>query len=224
MADGPQDNLIRLPEVRAGGHPEHRLRCFAVFRTMENMIQNEPDAAKTRLPGPARPHPARLEPAVLDALCEFRATRRSGPGGQNRNKVETAVILTHKESGVSAEASEQRTQAANRSSALFRLRLKLALEIRQAAGSREPPAYQPSELWRQRLRAGRIVVNPKHNDFPALLAEALDVLAENDYEPAASARALCCSPSQLIKLLRDEPRALALVNEYRRQSRLHPLH
>ncbi len=59
-------------------------------------------------------HPAALDPDLLAAECEFRATRRSGPGGQNRNKVETAVILTHRPTGISAQASEWRTQGENR--------------------------------------------------------------------------------------------------------------
>src|SRR5262249_34131870 len=65
-------------------------------------------------------HFAALDPEVLAAQCEFRTTRRSGPGGQNRNKVETAVILTHRKTGVSATASERRTQGENRRAALKR--------------------------------------------------------------------------------------------------------
>ena len=76
-------------------------------------------------------HPAALDPAVLATQCEFRATRRHGPGGQNRNKVETAVILTHRPTGISAQASERRTQGENRRTALHRLRLELASTIRR---------------------------------------------------------------------------------------------
>ncbi len=171
----------------------------------------------------ARLHPARLDPAALAAECDFRTTRRSGPGGQNRNKVETAVILTHRPTGVSAEASERRTQGENRRAASFRLRIKLALEIRRTAGTQELPAYQPSALWQERCRGGRIVINPEHEDFPALLAEALDVLIGTGNDPKRAALALGCSPSQLIKLLKDEPRSLGVINDYRRQSGLHPL-
>lgn len=172
---------------------------------------------------PSSVHPARLDPDVLEADCEFRTTRRSGPGGQNRNKVETAVILIHRPSGKSAEAAERRTQGENRRVALFRLRLKLALEIRTPTGTPQGEASYPSELWRRRCRAGRIVVNPKHDDFPALLSEALDVLAETDHDPKRAAVELGCTPTQLIKFLKDELRALALLNEERGRAGLHPL-
>lgn len=162
-------------------------------------------------------HPAALDPDRLAAECEFRATRRSGPGGQNRNKVETAVILTHRPTGIVAEAAERRTQGENRRQALFRLRLRLALEVRT------PPGEAPSALWSSRLRGGRIVVSPEHDDFPALLAEALDVLAARGDDVKESAAALGCSATQLVKLLAAEPRALGAVNARRAAAGLHPL-
>jgi hypothetical protein len=66
-------------------------------------------------------------------------------------------------------------------------------------------------------------VNPGHADFPSLLAEALDVLAELNHDPKKAAGQLGCSPSQLIKLLKEEPKALAQVNDERRRLGLHAL-
>ncbi len=54
------------------------------------------------------------------------------------------------------------------------------------------------------------MVSPDHDDFPALLAEALDVLHAAGFDPKIAGLVLACSPSQLIKLLKGEPRALGV--------------
>ncbi len=158
-------------------------------------------------------HPACLNPAALLAACEERRVRRSGPGGQHRNKVETGIVLHHRPTGVEAEANERRSQAENRQNALTRLRLKLALEIRVDRNA----ASVPSRLWQRRCQGNRIVVSRTHADFPALLAEALDTVASHGLDVKAAAIRLGCSASQLVKLLKAEPAALAGVNAQRRQ-------
>jgi hypothetical protein len=67
------------------------------------------------------------------------------------------------------------------------------------------------------------VVSPNHDDFPALLAEALDVLQASAFDPKTAAPALGCSPSQLIKLVKEAPRALEWINGERRQNGQHSL-
>ena len=168
---------------------------------------------------PSTPHPAALDAEALLRQCDVERSRASGPGGQHRNKVETAIRITHRPSGVTAWASERRSQAENQRVALFRLRVKLALHVR-----RDPDAKAgPSALWRSRCPKGRIAVNPSHADFPTLLAEALDGLATCRWEPKPAADWLACTPSQLVKLLQAEPAALAHVNAERQKKGQHPL-
>jgi len=68
------------------------------------------------------------------------------------------------------------------------------------------------------------VISPKHDDYPALLAEALDFVAGYQMDPAHAARVLGCTASQIIKLIKTQPKALEWVNQCRRQAGLHPLH
>ncbi len=63
-------------------------------------------------------------PAERDLRWEY--FRASGPGGQRRNKVATAVRLTHLPSGVTVTASERRSRRQNREVALRRLKERLA--------------------------------------------------------------------------------------------------
>ncbi len=165
-------------------------------------------------------HPSRLSLEELLAECEMRRERRSGPGGQHRNKVETAVVLTHKTSGLQGEASERRSQADNRAMALFRLRLNLAVNYRCSELSELPVV---SDLWRSRCRQGRLSVSPQHQDFPALLAEMMDALEMSSFSLPDVAEHFEVTASQLVKLLRGYHPALVRLNQARKQAGLRAL-
>ncbi len=166
-------------------------------------------------------HPADLPPEKLLAECVVRRQRRSGPGGQHRNKVETAVVLVHQPTGIRSEATEQRSQAANKEVAIHRLRVKLAIHVRATVDLNGEVGVSP--LWRSRLRAQKISVAPAHQDFPALLAEAMDWLSSLEFDTQECARQLGTTSSQLVRFLKLEPAALVYVNECRDRGNLRPL-
>ncbi len=179
-------------------------------------------------------HPAALVDEALLAQCDMTKNRSSGPGGQHRNKVESQVHLFHTPTGVSAQAAERRSSHENKRVALRRLRLLLAIEVRRPVASGEIG----SELWRSRVKrgpkpkveeifpgvkvkpegsaaGGRIQCSPEHADFPALLAEALDVIADAGWDVKKAALRLGVSMSQLVKFVKDHPPAMVRLNTER---------
>jgi hypothetical protein len=169
------------------------------------------------------PHPASRTIDELLADCDITRQRRGGPGGQHRNKVETAIVIAHRPTGIRAEASERRSQAENQRVAMYRLRLRLATEVRGSPLTNEG-IISPSALWQSRSSGGKLSMNPAHADFPSLLAEALDIVAAAEFDVAAAAKSLGISTTQLVRFLQDEPPAWAAVNAARRQRGLRPLH
>ena len=89
----------------------------------------------------AEPKEVAISPADLD-VSFFRS---SGPGGQNVNKVETAVRVVHKPTGITVSSQAGRSQHANRENAMEILRSKL-YEAQKEAQSAELSGLRKSQI------------------------------------------------------------------------------
>ncbi len=148
----------------------------------------------------------------LLAQCREDRYRGSGPGGQKRNKTSNAVRLAHLGTGLLVTATEARSLMENQKRALHRMRLKLAIEVREAV---ELLRFEPPDWLLTIRRQSRLEVSGHHPLYPAAIGLALDLLEALSGNPAAVAANLGISTSALIKLLESDPHAWTAANNIR---------
>ena len=95
------------------------------------------------------PLPSHLKKLLAD--CDVETFRGPGPGGQHRNKTESAVRMTHRPSGIVRIARDDRSQLRNRRIALERI--WLALEARRRKPKPRIPTGPTRSAQEQRLAA-----------------------------------------------------------------------
>jgi len=160
--------------------------------------------------------------------CRWDVFRGSGPGGQKRNKTSSAVRVTHVPTGLSAVASETRSQSQNRGKALGRLRHRIALQVRQVVATDpfEMPAWMaeivaPAPAPGQGMRLAR--VSRRHERYLDVVALILDLLTALGGSVSVTAVQLGTSSSDLVGFLQRDEKLLAHVNHIRKDLGLKPL-
>lgn len=180
------------------------------------MNRAEKDQARVEPPEALR---ARLQfdDARLMAECDIHLHRTGGPGGQHRNKVETAVRLVHRPSGITVTAGETRSQHENKATAIRRLREAIATEIRVPL----PAAV----IWPEsvRIQNGRLRVNEANAGLPETIATVLDALSDARGNLSEAAVRIGVTSSSVTKFLFAHPRAWTAAQGIRAAYSLGPL-
>jgi hypothetical protein len=158
-----------------------------------------------------------LDDAALLAQCEVDRFRASGPGGQKRNKTESAVRLRHAPTGLQGEANESRSQHENRARALRRLRLTLALTLRAPV---DLEAYEATPLLSGALERGPSRRSP---DLLAVLGELFDVLEASTWRIGEASAALGVPSASISRILQIDDDVWRAAAQRRQALGLAPL-
>jgi hypothetical protein len=156
----------------------------------------------------------------LLAECDVHVHRASGPGGQNRNKVESAVRLLHRPTGISVNAYESRSQHENRVRALKRLREALALRVRRPL---DPGETVPPAISAVIGPDGRIKVGRRDQRYLPAAGALLDVLEACKGSVADAARLIGVTTGNLSGFLTDDDGVMTEANRIRGAHGIAPL-
>src|SRR5690349_10809361 len=125
--------------------------------------------------------------AALEGACEVDRYRSRGPGGQHRNKTESAIRLRHRATGVIAHADERRSQAENRTQAVRRMREHLAFDVREPL---DLERWSPSPQLAALAAGGTARLGERTRQTPEFLcafAQLLDLFVACGAEVGATA-------------------------------------
>lgn len=191
-----------------------------------------------------------LDDVALLRQCEVHTYKSSGPGGQHRNKVSSAVRLVHQPTRISAHGDDSRSQHENKRLALKRLRMNIAMHLRGVVDRAAPPPafvrecmFQPRGKKRvERKSEGpflavtpdaprpaiqgppqRLEIGTKDFRFWRIAAWLLDVLESCSGRMGDAAAVVGITTGNFSDLLTSDRHLLAAAQEIRKRYNLKPL-
>jgi hypothetical protein len=170
-----------------------------------------------------------LDEESLLAACDVHIYKSSGPGGQHRNKVSSAVRLRHRPTGITAHGDDSRSQHDNKRLAVRRLQMNLACQLRRRVdlSTASLPAYVEECMFVARggdaQGRKRIEVGTKDHRFWHVTGWVLDLLDTLEGQLSTAADYLGVSTGNLSSLLGSDRHLLAAANMIRKQHDQKPL-
>ena len=158
-----------------------------------------------RLPG-NRDTLLTMDDTALSALCRITFSKGSGPGGQKRNKTSSAVTVTLPDTDYCAADCTERSQFRNRANALKKLRMQIALNLRQL------PAEVPENI-------NCSLSSPA---YPLFAAQLLDLFADSQLDHKTAAEKCGLSSTAILKKFYRDPQLWQCVQQMRRDAGLPP--
>ena len=161
--------------------------------------------------------------------CDVHIYRSSGPGGQHRNKVSSAVRLKHRPTGVTTHGDESRSQHENKRMAVRRVRMEIACRIRHQIDRESPqlPAVVSECIFRPRGKPAdaplRLEVGRKDRRFWTVAGFLLDVLEGFEGHLADAGAYIGITTGNLSTLLKSHRRLLSAAQAIRKRFNLRPL-
>lgn len=170
-----------------------------------------------------------LDDQALLAQCEIHIYKASGPGGQHRNKVSSAIRLHHKPSGITATANDSRSQHDNKKLAIKRMRMNLAVRLRgdYCFGSQQIPAVLRECIFvpkKSNSQAGhKLELGRKDFRFWTVAAILLDMLTSAGGQLSQVTAELGISTGNLTKFFKIDRHLIEAVQNIRKKFNLKPI-
>ncbi len=177
----------------------------------------------------SRPYLGQTDEQLLQQ-CARHIYKASGPGGQHRNKVSSAVRLQHEPTGITGHGDDSRSQHENRRLAFKRLRMNLACKLRIPLDPAKDSL--PDVLWecvhkakkpRPNQAGSRLSVGRRDHRFWHVAAIVLDLIDAREARLSEVSATLGVSTGNLVRFLKGQRHLFATCQELRKQHGRKPL-